>query len=244
MGHSKHYTTRAPPWCRCQSNIMMSSHASCAQVAALDRRDDRTHVLEASLAAREEAVAALEDALAGERARSGQVMAALDGEKRAAEAERARLAAQLTETQVHAPICGRIPPLLVPPVGGVLTRVRLSAVRPVVCTCPRSLRRLRRAWELRRVWISVWWRQRRARLGVLFACRGAPAGRRVQAWPHSSPGRSRCGAALCKKECIHFLSVASLPLSRAVTPARRLPDRCGGRRARALRCRLRSVQPR
>ncbi|KAK9845464.1 hypothetical protein WJX81_007142 [Elliptochloris bilobata] len=71
-------------------------------VAALDRRDDRTHVLEASLAAQAEALAAAEDALAGERARGAQIMAVLAGEKAAGDAERARLASQLTEAQAEA----------------------------------------------------------------------------------------------------------------------------------------------
>ena len=70
-------------------------------MAALDRRDDRTHVLEASLASKAEALAAAEDALAGERARGMQIVAALAGEKAAGEAECARLAAQLSEAQVR-----------------------------------------------------------------------------------------------------------------------------------------------
>jgi len=70
------------------------------QVAALDRRDDRTHVLEASLLAKAEALSAAEDALADEQAARGRIVAALDAERAAGAAERAQLAAQLTESQV------------------------------------------------------------------------------------------------------------------------------------------------
>jgi hypothetical protein len=63
-------------------------------------------VLEASLLAKAEALSAAEDALAGEQAARGRIVAALDAERAAGEAERAQLAAQLTESQARGLVQG------------------------------------------------------------------------------------------------------------------------------------------